>query len=200
MASDLSFLDECSFAPTVPTTYTWARIGTRVVVPYVAPQGRRVNVIGALAPSGPQPRLTYQSRSGKIDSAAFVEFRWRDVAQLPAPPRPAPPQELAPLYRRARPCVIVLDNDSVHRSAVVKDLFPALQTAGVTIFYLPPYAPELNAIEHLWRHIRHEELPVRSFSEAEAVQAAVDGVLANHVADNHVAQLAQSAISLCEAA
>jgi hypothetical protein len=189
-AIDLYFLDECGFAPTLPTTYTWARIGTRVVVPYVAPQGRRVNVIGALAPYGSQPRLTYQSRSGKIDSAAFVEFLWRDVAQLPAPP-----QELAPLYRRARPCVIVLDNYSVHRSAVVKDLLPALQTAGVTIFYLPPYSPELNAIEHLWRHIKHEDLPVRSFSEAEALQAAVDSVL-----DDHVAQLAQSAISLCEAA
>jgi hypothetical protein len=61
------------------------------VVPYVAPQGRRVNVIGALAPYGPQPRLTYHSRSGKIDSAAFIEFLWRDVAQVPAAPTELPP-------------------------------------------------------------------------------------------------------------
>jgi putative transposase len=89
----------------------------------------------------------------------------------------------------------VLDNYSVHRSAVVKDLLPALQAAGVTIFYLPPYSPELNAIEHLWRHIKHEDLPVRSFSEADALKAAVDGVL-----DAHVAHLALSTVSLCEAA
>src|SRR5918911_1073292 len=81
-AIDLYFLDECGFAPTLPTTYTWARIGTRVIVPYVAPQGRRVNVLGALAPYGPQPRLTYHSRSGTIASAAFLEFLWRDVAGL----------------------------------------------------------------------------------------------------------------------
>ena len=37
-AIDLYFLDECGFTPTLPTTYTWARIGTRVTVPYVAPQ------------------------------------------------------------------------------------------------------------------------------------------------------------------
>jgi putative transposase len=89
----------------------------------------------------------------------------------------------------------VLDNYSVQRRAVVKDLLPALQAAGVTIFDLPPYAPALNAIEHLWRRIKHEDLPVRSFSEAEALKAAVDGVL-----DDHVARIAQSTISLCEAA
>jgi hypothetical protein len=189
-AIDLYFLDECGFAPTLPTTYTWARVGTRVVVPYVAPQGRRVNVIGALAPHGPQPRLAYHSRCGKIDSAAFIDFLWREVAHLPAPP-----QELPPAYQRERSCVIVLDNYSVHRSAVVKNLLPALQAAAVTIFYLPPYSPELNVIEHLWRHIKHEDLPGRSFSEADALQAAVDGVL-----DAHVAQLALSAISLCEVA
>lgn len=189
-AIDLYFLDECGFAPTLPPTYTWARIGTRVIVPYEAPQGRRVNVIGALAPYGPQPRLTYHSRSGKIDSDAFLEFLWRDVAQLPAAPT-----ELPPTYRRARPCVIVLDNYSVHRSAVVKEVLPALQAAGVTFFYLPPYSPELNAIEHLWRHIKHEEMPVRSFTEADALKAAVDGVL-----DAHVAQIAQSTISLRQAA
>jgi hypothetical protein len=88
----LYFPDECGVAPTLPTTYTWARIGTRVIGPYVAPQGRRVNVIGALAPYASQPRLTYHSRSGKIDRAACVdvEVLWREVVQLPAPPEEGP--------------------------------------------------------------------------------------------------------------
>lgn len=141
-AIDLYFLDESGFAPTLPPGYTWARMGTRAIVPYVAPQGRRVNVIGALAPHGPQPRLAYQSRTGKIDSVAFLEFLWRDVAGLPAAP-----DRLPPGYHRGRPCVIVLDNYSVHRSAAVKEVLPALAAAGITCFYLPPYSPELNAIE-----------------------------------------------------
>jgi DDE superfamily endonuclease len=189
-AIDLYFLDECGFAPTLPTTYTWARVGTRVVVPYVAPQGRRVNVIGALAPYGSRPRLTYHSRTEKIDSAAFVDFLWREVAQLPAAPG-----DLPACYRRERPCVIVLDNYSVHRSARVKEVIPPLAAAGVTFFYLPPSSPELNDIEHLWRHIKHEDLPVRSFSEAAALKTAVDSAL-----DDHSNQVAQSTISLCEAA
>jgi hypothetical protein len=189
-AIDLYFLDESGFAPTLPLSYTWAREGLRAIVPYVAPQGRRVNVLGALAPYGPQPRLTYHSRTGKIDSAAFLEFLWRDVAGLPAPLA-----ELPVGYRRARPCVIVLDNYSVHRSTVVKEALPVLAAAGVYFFFLPPYSPEFNAIEALWRHIKYEEMPVRSYDTADALKTAVDGLLADHVA--HVAQ---STISLCEAA
>ncbi|WP_052745377.1 transposase [Streptomyces sp. WM6386] len=44
---DLIFLDESGFAPTMPTGYTWSRIGQRVVVPREDTRNRRVNVLGA---------------------------------------------------------------------------------------------------------------------------------------------------------
>ncbi len=89
----------------------------------------------------------------------------------------------------------MLDHDAVHRSAAVKEVLPALAAAGVTCFYLPPYAPALNAIEPLWRHVKHEDMPVRSHDTADALKAAVDDVL-----DDHAARLAHSTTSLCEAA
>ena len=187
---DLYFLDESGFAPTLPTSSTWARQGTRVIVPYEAPQGRRVNVIGALAPDGPTPRLVYASRAGKLDGEAFLQLLWQDVAGLPAPPAALPPD-----YTRARPCIVVLDNYSVHRSRLVQDAQPALEAAGVSFFYLPPYSPELNAIEPLWRHIKYEDLPVRSYSTADALKAAGD-----HALDDHAARVQQSTTYLCEAA
>jgi hypothetical protein len=187
---DLFYLDESGFAPTLPLSYTWARAGTRPIVPYEAPRGRRVNVIGALAPDGPAPRLVFRSRLGKLDGAAFLEFVWRDVAGLPAPPEALPPD-----HRRARPCVIVLDNYSVHRSQLIKAAVPALAAAGVTFFYLPPYSPELNAIEPLWRHVKYEDLPVRSYPTGDGLKAAVDEALTKRAAD-----LAQTTITLCEAA
>ena len=144
---DLYHLDECGFAPTLPTSYTWAREGTRVVVPYAAPQGRRVNVIGALAAAGPRPRLVWASRrsgQGRLDSAAFLDFVARDVAGLPAPWEALPPG-----YVRARPCTIVLDNSSVHRSKAVKAAAPVLARAGVTFYFLPSSSPELSGIEPL---------------------------------------------------
>jgi hypothetical protein len=172
---DLYDLDECGFAPTLPTSYTWARVGTRVVVPYEAPQGRRVNVIGARTRAGGAPRFVYHSRrsgQGRLDSAAFLDFVCREVAQLPAPWDALPPG-----YVRARPCTVVLDNYSVHRSKVVTAARPALAKAGVEFYFLPPYSPELSQIEHEWRGVKYDDLSRRSFADGAALHAAVDEAL-----------------------
>jgi hypothetical protein len=187
---DLHFLDESGFAPTLPTTYTWARAKVRARVPYEAPQGRRVNVLGAWAPFGATPRFAYASRPGKLDSAAFLDFVWHDVGGMVTPLGEVPAG-----FRRARRCVIVLDNDSVHHSRAVTDALPGLTAAGIELVYLPPYSPELNLIEGLWRHVKHEELPIRSYTTAQALQAAVD-----HALDEHVAVPTHSLVDLPEAA
>ena len=172
---DLFHLDESGFAPTLPTGYTWARQKARPLVWAEPPRGRRLNVLGALAVGGPAPGLVWAEPPGRLDSAAFLAFVWRDVAGLPAPPA-----ELPPGYRRARPCAIVLDNYSVHRSRAIQAALPALEAAGVHLHYLPPYSPALNRIEGLWRHVKHEALPVRSYRTLEALRAAVTDALNAH--------------------
>ena len=177
---DLSHLDECGFAPTLPTSYTWAREGIRPLVPDEAPQGRRVNVIGALATAGPASRLVWASRrsgQGRLDSAAFLDFVCREVAQLPASWDALPPG-----YVRPRPCTIVLDNSSVHRSTAVQVAAPALARAGVTFYFLPPYSPELSDIEPVWRHVKYTDLATRSFTDGVALHDAVDRALATRAA------------------
>lgn len=185
---DLYHVDEVGFAPTLPTSYTWARVGTRPVVPYEAPQGRRVNVIGALAAHGPRPRFVYASRrivrtakatrtaaaagTGRLDSAAFLDFVCREVAQLPAAWEALPPD-----YVRERPCTIALDNYSVHHSALVQAAEPVLTKAGVTFFYLPPYSPELSTIEPVWHHTKYTDLTTRSYVDGAALQQAVNAAL-----------------------
>lgn len=42
---------------------------------------------------------------------------------------------------------IVIDNASFHRSQVIEEV--AAQ-AGCELWYLPPYSPDLNNIEHWW--------------------------------------------------
>lgn len=172
---DLWYLDESGFAPTLPTGYTWARTGTRAVVWDEPPQGRRLNVLGALAVGGAAPGLVWTEPVGKLDSAAFLAFVWRDVAALPAPPA-----ELAPDFRRARPGVVVLDNYSVHCSGLVKAARPEFERVGIGFSYLPPYSPELNRIEDLWRHVKHEDLPVRSYRTLDALRTAVTDALTQH--------------------
>lgn len=169
---DLFFLDQSGFAPTLPTGYTWGRRGRRAVVPYEAPQGRRVNVVGAFAPYDPAgPGLRFATRrkaDGPYDAAAHLAFV-RRVAGLP--PTPAADD------RRDRPCVVVLDNYAVHHARAVKAAAPALAAHGVTFCYLPPYSPELNPIEAVWRQVKYQDLPERSHPTETALQAAVEAAL-----------------------
>ncbi len=178
---DLWYLDESGFAPTLPTGYTWARIGTRALVWDEPPQSRRLNVLGALAPYGETPALVWTAPPGKIDSAVVLDFIWRDVAGLPASP------DQVPLgYRRPRPCIVVVDNASAHTSKAVQAVAPLLAAAGVTLYYLPPYSPELNRIEEVWRQIKYQNLPVRSYRTLADLRAAVEGALtdyATHLSD-----------------
>jgi DDE superfamily endonuclease len=141
------------------------------------PRGRRLNVLGALAVGGDAAGLVWTEPAGKLDSAAFLEFVWRDVAGLPDAPEQLPLGD-----RRERPCAVVLDNYSVHRSKEVQAAVPGLERVGVGFYYLPPYSPELNRIEPLWRHVKHEELPVRSYRSLEELRTAVTDALNQHAA------------------
>ena len=170
---DLYFLDQAGFAPTLPTGYTWARVGTRKRVRYEAPEGRRVNVVGAWAPEAPTgPHLVIETRrreQGRYDAAAHLRFVQEGVAGLPAAPPPG--------YRRERPCVIALDNYSVHHAQTVHAAAPTLAEQGVHFYFLPSYSPELNAIEPLWRQVKYQDLPERSHPTAVALQTAVEDAL-----------------------
>ena len=115
---------------TLPTSYSWFLQGERLHVPYEAPQGRRVNVIGAHFSHGLEAgRLEYQSWAvlpksrakqqrksaeeraathdlraeevGPIDAERVVSFIWQ-IAGRPA--------VADATWKRERPLMIALDN------------------------------------------------------------------------------------------
>lgn len=195
-AHDLFYLDQCGFAPTLPASYTWAREGVRPLLRYEAPQGRRVNVLGAVAPVGPRPRLVYESRltgEGKLDGAALLDFVCRELVGLAG--GRAALDTLPAGSRRARPCTVVLDNYGVHHSKPVKAALPLLAALGVAFYYLPPYSPKLNRIEPEWHALKYDRLQDRSFTTGPALKAAVDAAL-----EERAAELRNSMSHLLEAA
>jgi putative transposase len=145
----------------------------RKLVRHESPAGRRVNVVGAWAPFDPAgPHLVFETRrsdEGKYDAAAHLQFVEHKVAGLP--------DELPLDYRRSRPCVIVLDNYAVHHAQLVKDRAGTLKAAGVSFFFIPPYSPELNLIEPIWRQVKHQDIPRRSYLTLEELQPAVVNAL-----------------------
>jgi transposase len=175
---DLVYADAAGFAPTCPVSYTWARQGVRPVLPYEAPRNRRVNAFGAYAPFGPLARFRSRTSTDKLTSEVFLDFLWQHVGGMPTPLG-----ELPADFVRERPCIVVLDNGSVHTSRLVKDQWAVLRAADIHLFYLPTYSPNLNLIEALWRQIKYHELPVRSYPELADLLAAVTQALEQHALD-----------------
>jgi transposase len=54
-----------------------------------------------------------------------------------------------------RPTMIVLDNASIHHSIDAATRERWLIDHKALLFYLPPYSPELNLIEIVWRHLKY---------------------------------------------
>ena len=76
-----------------------------------------------------------------------------------------------------QPTIVVLDNASSHTSSAFKAQLPAWEEQGMTLFYLPPYSPELNRIEILWRCCKHQWLPPKAYRNFAALKHEIRGLL-----------------------
>jgi len=80
--------------------------------------------------------------------------------------------------------VVVLDNASIHTSEEFEDRLPYWKKKGLIIKYLPPYAPELNLIEILWRRIKYTWLPFSAYECLNALSEALETIL-SHVGSEY---------------
>jgi putative transposase len=156
----LCYLDECGFSPSQPVTYSWTRCGERKRIPYENPQRRRVNALAALVRDDPSPSLTWDTAPRHLTSHDLLAF-------LPGIPR-----------RTDVPLVVVLDNGSHHRSDTIRAALPDLWAQRIYLYFLPSYSPELNRIEPVFRVIKHQEMPTRTYPTVPALEAAVDTAFA----------------------
>ncbi len=70
--------------------------------------------------------------------------------------------------------IVVLDNASIHRSALFQRKELEWRAQRLYVIFLPAYSPELNLIEILWRKIKYEWLPVTAY---QSFQSLTDHVL-----------------------
>ena len=74
----------------------------------------------------------------------------------------------------AVPRVVVLDNAGIHTSKAVKAARPDLAKLGIYLYYLPPYSPELNRIEPVFKQVKHHDMPTRSHTSRADLRTAVE--------------------------
>lgn len=186
---------------TLPVTSCWRVKGDPLHVPYEAPQGRRVNAIGACFTHGPNagdlvhrtfvslPKSQSKTAEGRVrgkEAMARSQGLSADVVgpidadrfvafiwQVAGRPEDAPAD-----WRRQRPVMIVLDNYSVHKCQTVQNMKPVWEAADIFLVPLPSYCPQLSRIEPVWNDVKHHHLPTRSYQNVADLKSNVDAALA----------------------
>ena len=72
------------------------------------------------------------------------------------------------------PRVLVLDNHTLHIGKVTKAARPGLAKLGIYPDYLPPYRPERNEIEAVFKQVKHHEIPKRSHTSKAELRESVE--------------------------
>lgn len=132
-------------------------------MPYENPQRRRLNVVAATIQHADQRALYWLPLRRHCTADDLVAALER-------------------LADPGHPTIVVLDNAGFHHARLVREALPHLRTLGVFLYYLPPYSPELNAIERLFRTIKHHHLPQRTYTTMDALDQAVDQAFRHYVA------------------
>ena len=109
----------------------------------------RINVIGTLACSKDKQQLEYQLLEGRC-KAEQIENYLETLAQQ--------------AQRQNIKVVIVLDNAGVHKAKRVKKHLGRWESMGLTLWFQPPYSPQFNLIETVWKKLKGFLLPRRCYN------------------------------------
>lgn len=146
---DLVFVDESGANTKMARAYARAPRGERAVGTVPRNHGTPTSLVAALTPGGLRATAT---RLGAFDTASFAAYV-REV--------------LCPVLRPGQ--VVALDNLSAHKSAAVRE---AIEGAGCTLLFLPPYSPDFAPIEQAWAQIK-AALRAAAARTQEALDAAI---------------------------
>lgn len=113
---------------------TWAPKGHP---PIVRVSGKRGGVLAmsAISPSG---RMCFRLEKRKINADVMIEFL----------------EQIGACHPR-RNVAVIMDQAPAH---IAKKVQSRCQSTRLKVFHLPPYSPELNPDEKVWRHLKHVEL------------------------------------------
>lgn len=129
----LCFFDESGFSPIPPLQSGWSLQGqTRCCCPDSHKQ--RVNVLGCLQKG---VHLIWETVTHSVTREDVIAFFDRMASGL------------------TKKTVVVLDNAGIHHGAPMRERQAEWERKGLSLLYLPPYSPELNAIEILWKQAKY---------------------------------------------
>ena len=128
------FLDPMHQIHNNENDYAWQFKGKDGTKQVLANTGRRrLNIVGAINAISFEPSILLLE--GTCGQEVIIEFFYQIRRQ----------------YAHVRKIIIFLDNTSYNRAYNVQDKAKEL---GIQLVYLPPYSPNLNLIERLWKFFK----------------------------------------------
>ena len=83
------------------------------------------------------------------------------------------------------PTIVVWGNARYQHTPLVRNI---ARCAGIDLVYLPPYSPNLNLIERVWKFTKKTALANRTFADYPAFRTAIDSTL-DQVPTTHQAKM-----------
>jgi transposase len=154
VGATIYFADEAGIRSDYHSGTTWAPVGQ---TPVVNSTGARyaVNMISAITPKG---KLRFCTFTGTLDAEKFIAFCRRllhdDTGQV----------------------FLIVDGHPVHRSKAVQELVDSTN-GRLRLFFLPPYSPELNPDEWVWKNVKHDRIGKAGVRSAEDLRQKAENAL-----------------------
>ena len=151
---ELYYFDEAGFNPTPCVPYAWQPSGEYIEVPSV--KGKNLNVLAFMNKDNDCTPFVFESRvNTDVVIACFDTFCGTLTGKN----------------------VVIMDNAPIHKSKKFISRLPEWHRKGLEIIFLPPYSPELNLIEILWRKMKYEWLPFSAYTSFTKLKESVEEIL-----------------------
>lgn len=152
---DIFYFDESGFNLTPNLPYAWSSIGKTLSIP--AQMSKKLNVLGFLNINN--SKLFASTTYDKVGTEIVVEVFNLFAEQL------------------VKDTIVVIDNAPTHTSKKFQEQMKIWEEKGLRIFFLPPYSPQLNPIEQLWKFMKYYWIELDAYKSVENMKNYVEKVI-----------------------
>ena len=153
---DLYFGDESHFGLTPNVPYAWQHKDEPILLP--SKKSQKLSVFGLM---NLDCKLYSKMVIGGFKSIDLIAYLDEFVQTI------------------TKRTILILDNAPIHRSKIFKAKMELWEKVDMYVYFLPPYSPELNKIEILWRFVKYQWLPFDAFTNFKNLKQRLDEVLKN---------------------
>ena len=155
---DIFYFDESGFNLTPNLPYAWSSVGKKLSIP--AQMSKKLNVLGFLNINN--SKLFASTTYDKVDTDSIIKTFNLFVEEL------------------TKDTIVVIDNAPTHTSKKFKEHIKQWEEKGLRIFFLPPYSPQLNPIEQLWKFMKYYWIELDAYKSVENMKNYVEKIIISY--------------------